>query len=244
MHLRTPAIVVAVRHHGEHGSVVRALTRSDGLQPGYVRGGRSRAMRPVLQPGNTILGEWRARTAEQLAALTVEPLHSLGALHEEPLAAAAIAWAAALTATALPEAQPYPSLHDGLAGLLGAIEAAPSARGWVVALVRYELLLLAELGFGLDLSACVVTGAESDLAYVSPRSGGAVSRGAAVGYEARLLPIPRFLTGHGGEAEWAALFEGLAITGRFLARDVLIDRRADILPARERLVTRLKRAVA
>jgi len=246
MHLRTAAIVVAVRQHGEHGSVVRALTRDDGLQPGYVRGGRSRALRPVLQPGNTVVGEWRARTAEQLPALSVEPVRSLGALHEEPLPAAAIAWAAALTAASLPEAQPYPVVHDGLAGLLAAIAAAPAARGWVVALVRYELLLLAELGFGLDLSTCVVTGADTNLAFISPRSGGAVSRDGARGYEDRLLPIPSFLAGGAGGsgAEWPDLFAGLAITGRFLARDVLVDRLAAVLPARERLLARLKRAVA
>jgi len=243
MHLRAPAIVVAARPHGEHGSVVRALTRDDGLQPGYVRGGRGRALRPVLQPGNVVLAEWRARTAEQLPALTVELVHSLGALHREPLAAAAIAWATALTAAALPEAQPYPAVHDGLAGLLGAVEAAPSARGWAAALVRYELLVLAELGFGLDLSTCIVTGGTEDIAFVSPRSGGAVSRPAAVGYEDRLLPLPGFLA-RGGEADWPALFAGLAITGRFLARDLLIDRRADALGARERLVAGLKRAVA
>ena len=99
MHLRASAIVVAVRQHGEHGAIVRALTRDDGLQPGYVRGGRSRAIRPILQPANTIEGEWRARTGEQLASLTVELVHSRAALHGEPLAAAALEWTAALTAT-------------------------------------------------------------------------------------------------------------------------------------------------
>jgi DNA repair protein RecO (recombination protein O) len=243
MHLRTPAIVVAVRPHGEHGSVVRALTREDGLQPGYVRGGRGRQLRPVLQPGNVVLGEWRARTAEQLPALTVELVHSHAALHAEPLPAAGIAWSAALTAAALPEAQPYPALHDGLAALMAAIEAAPSARGWVAALARYELLMLHQLGFGLDLARCVVTGEEGAMAFVSPRSGGAVTRAAAAGYETRLLPLPRFLA-DGGEADWPDLFAGLAITGRFLARDVLTDRRAEPLAARERLVDRLQRAVA
>ncbi|MEH3158032.1 MAG: DNA repair protein RecO [Sphingomonas taxi] len=243
MHLSAEAIVLATRAHGEHGAVVRALTRSDGVQPGYVRGGRSRQMRPVLQPANAILGEWRARTGEQLAALTIEPLHSRAALHGEPLPAAALAWATALTAAALPEAQPYPRLYDALGALLDAIEAAPAARGWASALARYELLLLAELGFGLDLSACVVTGGIDDLAYVSPRSGGAVSRGAAHGYEERLFALPAFLT-EGGAADWPAIFAGLAITGHFLARDILLDRRADPLVARARLVAMLKRAVA
>ncbi|TPG13038.1 DNA repair protein RecO [Sphingomonas oligophenolica] len=243
MHLSATAIVIAVRAHGEHGAIVRALTRDDGVQPGYVRGGGSRRLRPLLQPGDTILGDWRARTSEQLAALTIEPVHSRAALHGEPLAAAAIDWTAALTATALPEAQPYPRLYDGLIGVLDAIEAAPAARGWAVALVRYELLLLAELGFGLDLDRCVVTGAVDDLGFVSPKSGAAVSRGAAHGHEAKLLALPDFLR-DGGTADWPDILAGLAITGHFLARDILVDRRADPLAARGRLVDRLKRAVA
>ena len=243
MHLRAEAIVLAVRAHGEHGAVVRALTRANGVQPGYVRGGRSRHLRPILQPANGIAGEWRARTGEQLAALTIEPAHSRAALHGEPLAAAALAWVTALTATALPEGQPYPRLFDALGAVLDAIEAAPSARGWASVLARYELLLLAELGFGLDLTACVVTGGIADLDFVSPRSGGAVSRGAAHGYEARLLPLPAFLAA-GGAADWTDIFAGLAITGHFIARDLLVDRRAEPLVARERLVAMLKRAVA
>lgn len=243
MHLATTAIVLAVRAHGEHGAVVRALTRDDGVQPGYVRGGHARALRPVLQPGNTVLGEWRARTAEQLPALTVELVHTLAPLHPEPLAAAAIAWATALTVAALPEAQPYPRIHDALAGLLGAIEAAPSARGWAAACARYELLLLAELGFGLDLERCVASGEVEDLAYVSPKSGGAVSRAAARGYENRLLPLPTFLLAS-GEADWEDIFAALRLTGHFLARDLLIGRAADVLAARVRLVDRLNRAVA
>ncbi|HXH16722.1 MAG TPA: DNA repair protein RecO [Sphingomonas sp.] len=243
MHLRAVAIVVAVRQHGEHGAIVRALTRDDGVQPGYVRGGRSRAMRPVLQQANVIQGEWRARTGEQLASLTAELVHSRAVLHAEPLAAGALEWATALTAAALPEAQPYPHIHDALDGVLGAIEAAPSARGWAAALVRYELLLLAELGFGLDLDRCVASGAVDDLAFVSPKSGGAVSRGAAFGYESKLLPLPHFLR-VGGEADWPDILDGLRLTGHFLARDILVDRRADPVAARDRLVDRLKRAVA
>ncbi|GAA3251221.1 hypothetical protein GCM10020258_06790 [Sphingomonas yabuuchiae] len=193
MHLVAPAIILSVRPHGEHGAIVRALTRADGVQPGYVRGGRSRALRPVLQPGNAIIGEWRARTAEQLAALTIEPGHSRAGLHSEPLAAAGIEWLCALTAATLPEEQPYPILYDAFDAVLTAIESAPSARGWAGALVRYELLLLGQLGFGLDLERCTVTGGTDDLAYVSPKSGAAVSVGAAFGYEARLFPLPTFL---------------------------------------------------
>ncbi len=151
MHLRAEALVLAIRQHGEHGAIVRALTADHGLQPGYVRGGRSRHIRPILQPANLILGEWRARTEDQLAGLTVELIHSRAPLFAEPLPAAALEWVTALTATALPEAQPYPRLHAALDGVIGAIEAAPAARGWAVALARYELLLLAELGYGLEL---------------------------------------------------------------------------------------------
>ena len=237
------AIVVAVRAHGEHGAIVRALTREDGVQAGYVRGGRSTRMRPVLMPGNLIRGTWRARTDEQLASLVAEAVATRAALHGEPLAAGAIEWATALVATTLPEAQPYPRIHDGLAGLLDAIAAAPAAKGWAAALARFELLVLAELGFGLDLERCVATGVVDDLAFVSPRSGGAVSRGAAVGHEDRLLPLPAFLAA-GGAADWPDILAAMAITGRFLARDLLGERRAGPLAARDRLVDRLKRAVA
>ncbi|CAN5417777.1 DNA repair protein RecO [soil metagenome] len=243
MQFRAEAIVLAVRPHGEHGAIVRALTEAHGLQPGYVRGGRSRRVRPVLQPANLVLGEWRARTDEQLAGLTVELTHSRAPLFAEPLAAAALDWATSLTAASLPEGQPYPRLYAALDGVLDAIEAAPAARGWAVALVRYELLLLAELGFGLDLSYCVVTGGSEDLCFVSPKSGGAVSAAAGSGYAERLFALPPFLR-EGGPADWEDILAGLAITGHFLERDVLTDRRAEVLAARARLVDRIKRAVA
>ncbi|WCT74593.1 DNA repair protein RecO [Sphingomonas naphthae] len=240
MHLATRAIVCAVLPHGEHGAIVRLMTAENGLLPGYVRGGRSRRLRPVLLVGNLVEADFRSRTDAQLAALTVELAESRAALLGEPLAAIGIEWATALTAAALPEGQPYPHLHDALDGVLAAIAAAPSARGWAGALVRYELLVLAELGFGLDLTACAATGVTEDLAWVSPRSGGAVSRGAGAPYADRLLPLPGFLIA-GGDAGWGDVVAGLAITGHFLTRDVLIGRAATILPARARLVERLSR---
>jgi DNA repair protein RecO (recombination protein O) len=243
MYLRAEAIILSVRAHGEHGAIVRALTESDGVRPGYVRGGHGRTLRPVLQPANLVQGEWRARTEDALPGLTVELLHSRAALFSEALPAAAMQWATALAAAALPEAQPYPRLYIALDGMLGAIEAAPAARGWAVALVRYELLLLAELGFGLDLDRCIATGAEADLAYVSPKSGAAVSRAGAAGYEDKLLRLPHFVL-HGGEADWDDIFDGLRLSGHFLTRDLLIGRTADVLATRARLVDRLKRAVA
>jgi DNA repair protein RecO (recombination protein O) len=241
MHIQAQAIVCAVLAHGEHGAVARLMTPEDGLRPGYVRGGRSRRLRPALVPGNIVQAEFRARSEDQLAALTVELVRSRAPLLAEALPAAAIDWACALTATALPEAQPFPELHSALDGLLSAIEAAPAARGWAVGLVRYELLLLAELGFGLDLTRCVATGEREDLAFVSPRSGGAVSRPAGEGYEDRLLRLPPFLIA-GGAADWPDIIDGLKLTGHFLARDLLTERRAAILPARGRLVDRLVRA--
>ncbi|ODP36919.1 DNA repair protein RecO [Sphingomonas turrisvirgatae] len=243
MHLNTTAIVLAIRPHGEAGAIVRALTGEAGMLAGYVRGGRSRALRPVLQPGNVVLGGWRARTAEQLPALTVELAHSRAPMFREPLPAAAIEWATALTAAVLPEGQAYPQVHSALGGVLDAIEAAPAARGWAVALVRYELLVLAALGFGLDLTRCAATGTSDDLAFVSPKSGMAVSRAAATGYEARLLPLPHFVR-EGGAAEWTDILGGLKLTAHFLARDLLHGRAAEVLAARVRLVDRLMRAVA
>ncbi len=243
MHLRTLAIVLSIRAHGEHGAVVRALTPDDGVQPGYVRGGHGRTLRPVLQPANIVLGEWRARTDDVLPGLVVELVTSRAPLWSEPLAAAALDWTTALTAAALPEGQAYPHIHAALDGVIGAVEAAPGARGWAVALVRYELLLLAELGFGLDLSQCVATGSTEDLAFVSPKSGCAVSRAAGEGYAARLLRYPMFLR-DGGAADWPDILDGLKLTGHFLERDLLHGRAADALAARERLVTRIGRAVA
>lgn len=242
MRLETLAIVCAVRPHGEHGAIVRALTPADGIQAGYVRGGRSRRLRPILMAGNLVQAEFRARTEDQLAQLSVELAASRGHLHDEPLPAAAIEWTTALTAAALPEGQPYPPLYQALHGLLSAVESAPSARTWAPSLVRYELLLLAELGFGLDLGECAATGTTRDLAFVSPRSGRAVSREAGAGYGDRLFPLPPFLLAGEGAADWAAILQGLRITGHFLARYVLIERQAEILAGRERLVDRLKRA--
>jgi DNA repair protein RecO (recombination protein O) len=241
MHLLTQAIICAVRPYGEHGAVVRALTPADGIQAGYVRGGRSRRLRPILLAGNLVQAEYRARTEEQLAQLSVELAASRAPLLREALPAAAIEWTTALAATALPEGQPYPRLYEALDGLLAAIEASPSARSWAPSLVRYELFVLAELGFGLDLSECAATGSSHDLAFVSPKSGRAVSAAGAGAYRDRLFPLPPLLLGSGA-AGWPDILAGLRITGHFLARDVLIERQAEVLAARERLLDRLKRA--
>jgi len=238
----TPAIVCALRSHGEHGAVVRLMTPEHGLQAAYVRGARGRRMRPVLMAGNLVQASLSARTDTQLPHAAVELVHSRGPLLAEPLPAAAIDWVTVLTATALPEGQPYPRLYQVLDGLLAAIEAAPSAGGWGAAVVRYELLLLAELGFGLDLDRCAVTGAASDLVAVSPKSGRAVSAAEAEPYAGKLLPLPGFVRDGGGEASWGEILDGLTLTGHFLERDLLTDRSRSILEARGRLVERLRRA--
>ena len=241
MRFTTPAIVLGARPHGEHGAVVRLMTPAHGLQAGYVRGARGRRMRPVLVPGNAVEASLAARTETQLAQATIELVHSRAPLLAEGLPAAAIDWACALTATALPEGQPYPRLYEALDGLLRAVEYAPAASGWGSALVRYELLMLAELGFGLDLGECAVSGAVEDLVAVSPRSGRAVSAAEAGPYKGRLLPLPGFVR-EGGVADWDAIIDGLSLTGHFVGRDLLSDGAAPVGEARQRLIERLRRA--
>lgn len=241
MRIDSPAIVLALRSHGEHGAVVRLMTPEHGMQAAYVRGARGRRMRPVLMAGNVVDAQLSSRTDAQLPQAVVELVHSRGPLFAEPLPAAAIEWAAVLTATALPEGQPYPRLYSALEALLDAVEAAPSALGWGVALVRFELLLLAELGFGLDLESCAVTGTKDNLVAVSPRSGRAVSAVEANPYSGQLLTLPAFVR-EGGAASWQEVADGLALTGHFLLRDVITERSTPVADARSRLVERLRRA--
>ena len=150
MRLTTPAVVLALRPHGEHGAVVRMLTPDQGLVAAYVRGARGRRMRPILLAGNAVEARLAARNDTQLPQAEIELTRSRAPLMTEPLPATAILWVTALTAQVLPEHQAYPSLYEGLDGLLEAIGAAPAASGWGPALLRYELLILAELGFGLE----------------------------------------------------------------------------------------------
>lgn len=148
MDLRAPAIVCSVRPHGETAVIARVLTARHGMVAGYVAGGRGRQLRPVLIPGNLVEAELRSRSESQLPFARVELVASRGPWLTEPLPAAAIGWATALAAAALPERHPYPALFDALAGLLDAVCHAPSARGWVPALLSYEALVLRELGYG------------------------------------------------------------------------------------------------
>ena len=148
MHLTFPAIVVASRSHGETASIVRVLTEEFGLVAGYVAGGRGRQLRPVLIPGNRVAAELSARSDAQLPFLKLELTESRGPWLGEPLAAAAIAWVTTLAAAVLPERNPYPNIYNALSATLDAICHAPSARGWLRAVVAYEALVLRELGYG------------------------------------------------------------------------------------------------
>ncbi|MEQ1509400.1 MAG: recombination protein O N-terminal domain-containing protein [Sphingopyxis sp.] len=170
MHLVTTAIICAARPHGEHGAIARLMTEEAGLLAGYVQGGRSRRMRPIMMPANIVAATFRARTEEQLASLTIEMVHSRAPLMREPLAAAAIDWVTTLTGVALPEGHAYPALFAGLSGLLSAIELSPVASNWSGALVRYETLLLAELGYGDVLERT------TDLSKALARNGKAINK--------------------------------------------------------------------
>ncbi len=228
---------------------MRVFLNDHGLLGGYVQGAHSREKRPLLIPANEVAAELRARSDAQLPSLSLELIHSRGPLMREPLAAAALTWLMSLTTQSLPEGHPYPRLHDMLVAVLAAIEAAPNARGWVASLVRFELMLLAELGFGLDLHRCAVTGSSTDLRWVSPRSGRAVSAGAGQHYAEKLLRLPPFLRDGASEAAWADVLAGLALTGHFIERNLLSEdgkvlRMRELISARGRLVDRLKKAAA
>lgn len=148
MHLTFPAILVATRQHGETAVIARVLSEEYGLVAGYVAGGRGRQLRPVVIPGNRVAAELAARSESQLPFLKLELVESRGPWLGEPLAASAIGWVTALTALALPERNPYPALYHALGATLDAVCHAPSARGWLRALVGYEALMLRELGYG------------------------------------------------------------------------------------------------
>lgn len=241
MRIQLDALILATRPHGEHGAIVRMMSEEKGLVAAYVRGARGRRLGPVLLAGNLVKADLNARNDTQLAQANIELVHSRGPLLTEPLPAAAIAWISALTASALPEEQPFARLHDALTALINAIEHAPAASKWGAALVRYELLLLKELGFGLDLDACAVTGEVTELVAVSPKTGRAVSAAAAAPYTGKLLPLPAFIR-DGGSAPLPQILDGLALTGHFLDQHILIDRNARLADARERLIERLHAA--
>ena len=229
-------VVLAVRRHGESAAIVSVFTRDHGRHAGLVRGGFGRRARPIYQQGNILQVTWRARLAEQLGALTGELKTPLAArLLADPGRLAGLAAACALLETTLPERDPHPRLFDALGAWL---EQLAGDRQWLEGYVRFELGLLAELGFGLDLSRCAVSGSSEDLVYVSPTSGRAVSRGGAGAYADRLLPLPPFLLGR-GPADPAQLAAGLRLTGTFLRRHLFDASDRSLPEARDRLLARL-----
>lgn len=230
-------IVLAARRHGENAAVVSLLTEHHGRHAGLARGARGR--RGLYQAGNTLSARWRARLAEHLGHYACELVRArAGLLLDDPPRLAALAAVCALAESALPERHPYPRVYAALGRLLDALEA---TERWAEEVVRWELALLGELGFGLDLSTCAATGATEGLAYVSPRSGRAVSRGAGAPYADRLLPLPRFLRGPDAAAGSAAdIADGLRLTGRFLDKHVFRGQGGRMPAARARLIERLR----
>lgn len=237
-------VVLSARKHGEAAAIVNLLTRAHGRHAGLVRGGAGRRLRGVLQPGNEVAARWRARLEEHLGTYTVELTRERASrLLGDALALAGLSAACALSQVALPEREPHAALHEGLVALLEALEGAPD---WAARYVRWELGLLRELGFGLDLSCCAATGVRDWLAYVSPRSGQAVSEAAAAPWRDKLLPLPAFLiTGLiAGADEVAAddVARGLELTGFFLERRVFAPHDQSVPAARARFVERFARA--
>jgi len=229
------AIVLAVRAHGEGHALASVLGRTQGHWRGHVRGGTARAGRGVWQQGNRLALGWSARLADQLGHFTGELSDAAAArAMDDAGALALLASACAVAEGALPEREPHPLAYHGLAALLERIgEGSALAPDYV----RWEVALLAELGYGLDLSCCAVTGVVDDLAFASPRTGRAVSRAAAGPWQGRLLPLPPFLLGNAVVAE-GDVASGLRLTAHFLARDVFGLRHLALPPARLRLADR------
>lgn len=234
MEWEAPALVLDARSHGESGALVTLLTEAGGTFRALARGGGSRAQASLWQRGNLVQARWVARLADQLGSVSAELLHpaAAGAMDEQ-LPLAILASACAVAEGALPEREPHPLAFLGLLGVLAALRTVEDA---VPALVRWEITLLAELGYGLDLSACAVTGSRVGLAFVSPRTGRAVARDAAGTWADRLLRLPAFLNGgnDAGPADW---HDGLHLTGHFLARDAFGHQHRPLPPARDALAT-------
>ena len=235
-------VILSVKPHGETAAVAEIFTREHGRHLGLVHGGRSRKLRPVLQTGNHVDAVWKARLAEHLGHVTVELRKGYAAqAMEDPLALAGLQSLCTL-ARLLPERDPHPSLYEVTLFVLGYMD---DPDVWPALMVRWELALLDELGFGLDLASCASTGAREDLMYVSPKSGRAVSGAAGAPYKERMLRLPAFLTKGGqGSATRADVAAGLDLTGHFLEARVLTPRDDKMPEARIRFRELVARAAA
>jgi len=235
-------IVLATRAHGERALIVQLLTREHGRHAGLLRGGQSTKTRAAWQIGNRMSATWRARLAEHLGFFTGEILESHAAkLLDDRLRLGALAAAAALAVAALPEREPHPRAYRGLLDLIAALEA---DERWALAYVEWEMTLLAELGFGLDLSSCAATGSTDELVYVSPRSGQAVSAEAGAPYREKLLKLPAFLRGENERPAPHDMLDGLRLAGFFLEQRVFAPHQHKLPAARSRYVDAITRAFA
>lgn len=241
MHWTDEGIVLGVRKHGEVNAILELLTREHGRHLGLVHGGAGSRRRPLLQPGNSLQVVWRARLDEQLGHYTIEPERlRAGNFLSAPHAVYAVTHLAAL-ARLLPERDPHENVFEALETILDGLEDVANAGAEVV---RFELQLLSELGFGLDLDACAATGDVEDLAYVSPRSGRAISTAAGEPWRGKLLQLPAFLRERGSVPPNAAdLADGFALTGFFLARHVFEARGLPLPEARSHFIAAVARAL-
>ncbi|MEX2455359.1 MAG: DNA repair protein RecO [Rhodospirillaceae bacterium] len=235
-------LVLSGRKHGEHAAIVTLLTREHGRHAGLVRGGSGSRARGIYQIGNLVAAAWHARLSEHLGTYACELLHPYAAgLMTERLPLLALTSAAALLEKLLPEREPHPATFDSTLGL---IEALGEGNGWAAAYVRWELALLADLGYGLDLGRCAATGTVEDLVYVSPRTGCAVSEAAGAPYREKLLALPGFLRSGTAPEATGEIVAGLVLTGHFLALCAKDGDSGDLPPVRGRLIDRLRRAEA
>jgi len=238
MEWRDKGFVLSARRHGESGLIVELLTKEHGRHAGLVRGGQSPRRRAVVQPGNSVAASWRGRLPQHLGTLDCELIDAHAARFlDDPDRLAALGAATSLLLAALPEREPQGDLYASLAGLLEALDSGE----WAQSYVAWECDLLAGLGFGLDLGSCAATGTSDDLAYVSPRTGRAVSRAAGLPYHDKLLPLPGFLWRE-GPASRAEIVAGLALTQYFLLHHVLAPHGGKLPEARERLAERMRRS--
>ncbi|HZS82700.1 MAG TPA: DNA repair protein RecO [Stellaceae bacterium] len=233
------AIILSARPHAESALIVQLLTKARGRHGGLVRGGQRARGRGAYELGNRVLAHWQARLPEHLGILRCELVRGCAAgLIDDPRRLACLAAACALAEAALPEREPAPGSFAGLAVLLDALAANAD---WAARYVVWELGLLAELGFGLDLARCAATGSAEDLVFVSPKSAQAVSRAAGAPYREKLLPLPRFLRASAAEASAADILDGLRLTGFFLERHLFAPLGRSLPAARARFVDRMAR---